>query len=253
MRLREPAAWIMVAVTAASIVLAVVRFVLSLTTGSASLAVAAQDVALEAMGLTTLLALVALVIACVFHQPVGSARRLVGAAATVVTIGTVLTVIGALLGLPASAGTLAVVLEFLGGLLDVVLKVVAMATLWLIHRGMTAGRIEGASPPAPGAAETGAAGEPEASLPAPTWTPDAASGSVWTSASDAASGAQPTAYGVPGEGSGWRPVARPAADAIGPADSPPALDQGGPHDEGAPPGPRPASKWDLSTDSSDPA
>ena len=195
MRLREPAAWIMVAVTAASIVLAVVRFVLSLTTGGASLAVAAQDVALEAMGLTTLLALVALVIACVFHQPVGSARRLVGAAATVVTIGTVLTVIGALLGLPASAGTLAVVLEFLGGLLDVVLKVVAMATLWLIHRGMTAGRIEGASPPAPGAAETGAAGEPEASLPAPTWTPDAASGSVWTSASDAASGAQPT--GVP--------------------------------------------------------
>lgn len=220
LRLREPAAWIMVAVTAASIALAVVRFVFALATGGASLAAAAQDVALEAMGLTSLLALVALVIVCVFHHPVGSARRLVAAAVAVVTVGTVLTIFGALLGLPASAGPLAVVLEFLGGVLDIVLKVVATVTLWLIHRGMTAGRIEVGAPAAATTvplSEPGAV-EPEAP-PAPTWQPDAAAGSVWTSASDAASGARPTAYGVPGEGSGWRPEPRALGDSPQPDDA----------------------------------
>lgn len=226
MRLREPAAWIMVGVTAVGIVLAVVRFVLALTTGGVELSAAAQDVALHAMGLTTLLALVALVITCVFHDPVPSASRLVPAAATVVTIGTLLTVVGALLGLPASAGALAVVLEFLGVLLDLVLKAVGMVTLWLIHRGMTAGRIEVARTPA-GEPVVEAPTEPEESLPAPTWKPDAAAGSVWTSASDAASGAQPTAYGAPGEG-GWRPVSRPALDAGDEPAAPRALEEGGP-------------------------
>ena len=47
----------------------------------------------------------------------------------------------------------------------------------------------------------------------PTWTPDAAAGTFWTSASDAASGAQPSGWGVPGSASGWHPVSRPALDA----------------------------------------
>ena len=228
MRLREPAAWILVGVIAVDIVLAVVRFVLALTTGGVSLPAAAQDVALQAMSLTLLMALVALVTACVFDAPVPSARRLVAAAATVVTIGTVLTVVAALLGLPASAGALAVVLEFLGVLLDIVLKVVGMVTLWLLHRGMTAGRIDVAGP-APVAGGEVAPAEPEESLPAPTWRPDAAAGSVWTSASEAASGAQPTSYGVPGEGGGWRPVARPDLDGGEDAGVRPALEEG---DEG---------------------
>ena len=206
LRLREPAAWILVAVVGADIVLAVVRFVLTLTVEGVTLAAAAQDVALSAMRLTTLLALVALVIACVFHQPVRSARRLVPVAATVVTIGTILTVLGALLGLPASAGTLAVVLEFLGGLLDVVLKVVGMVALWLIQRGMAAGRIDVTAPEGAVASDPVGEQEPAAPPAAPTWRPDVAAGSVWSSASDAARGAGPTAYGASGEG--WHPVTR---------------------------------------------
>ncbi len=215
MRLREPAAWVVIGVTAVSIVLSVVRFVLALTTSDTTFSAAAQDVALGAMSLTLVLAVVAVVLVSVFHAPVAGARRLVLAAATVVTIGTVLTVLGALLGLPASAGTLAVVLEVLGGLLDIVLKIVGAVTLWLIHRGMSAGRIEVAP-----AVVTGpdAGAEVEASAPeakpqtGPTWTPDAAAGTVWTSASDAASGAEPSGWGVPGSASGWHPVTRPALE-----------------------------------------
>ena len=165
----------------------------------------------------------ALVTACVFQAPVPSARRLVAAAATVMTIGTVLTVLGALLGLPASSGALAVVLEVLGGLLDVVLKIVGAVTLWLIHRGMSAGRIQVA--PAVVAEEAPAIAEAsEPAPPAPTWAPDAASGSVWTSASDAASGAQPSGWGVPGGGTGWQPVTRPALDAGEPEARPEGTD-----------------------------
>lgn len=215
MRLREPAAWVVIGVTAVSIVLSVVRFVLALTTSDTTFSAAAQDVALGAMSLTLVLAVVAVVLVSVFHAPVAGARRLVLAAATVVTIGTVLTVLGALLGLPASAGTLAVVLEVLGGLLDIVLKIVGAVTLWLIHRGMSAGRIE-VAPAVVTRPDAGA--EVEASAPeakpqtGPTWTPDAAAGTVWTSASDAASGAQPSGWGVPGSASGWHPVTRPALE-----------------------------------------
>jgi len=225
LRLREPVAWIFLGVTAVSIVLAVVRFVLALTTGGATLSGAAQDVALEAMSLTLVITVVALVIASVFHAPVAGARRLVLAAATVVTLGTVLTVVGALLGLPASAGALAVVLEFLGGLLDIVLKIVGAVTLWLIHRGMTAGRIQVAAAADPDAV-TAPEELAEPAPPAPTWTPDAAAGSVWTSASDAASGAEPSGWGVPGGGTGWHPVSRPALDAGEGDTGPEALPEG---------------------------
>lgn len=207
LRLREPAAWIVVGVTAVSIVLAFVRFVLALTRGGVGLWVAAQDVALQAMSLTQVLAIVALVIACVFHAPVARAPRLVLAAATVVTVGTLFTAVGAILGVSASAGALAAMLEVLGGVLDIVLKSVGAVTLWLIHRGMRAGRILVTSAVATEPDEL-----PAESPVAPTWTPDAAAGTVWTSASDAASGAQPSGWGVPGAESGWHPVARPALD-----------------------------------------
>ena len=215
LRLREPAAWIVVGVTAVSIVLAFVRFVLALTRGGVGLWVAAQDVALQAMSLTQVLAIVALVIACVFHAPVPRSPRLVLVAATVVTVGTLFTVFGAILGVSASAGALAALLEVLGGLLDIVLKSVGAVTLWLIHRGMSAGRIR-VTP----AVVTEPDGLPADSTAAPTWTPDAAAGSVWTSASDAASGALPSGWGVPGAESGWHPVSRPALDE-GKQDEPP--------------------------------
>ena len=226
MRLREPAAWAVIAVTAASIVLALVRLVLALGTGG-ELSAAAQDVSLQAMNLTLVLVVVALVWACVFHAPTPGAPRVATAAAVVVTIGTVLTIAGAVLGLTASAGMIGVVLEFLGGLLDIVLKLIACTTLWLIHRGLRGGRIRGelARPgsESPGRPELAGPG-PDAEVvgrqppagPAPSWTAESATGIVWSSASEAAQGAPASGRGVPGAASGWRPVSRP-----GPQDSPP--------------------------------
>lgn len=227
MRLREPAAWTVLAVTAATIVLAVVRFVIALGAG-VHLAVAAQDMALTAMNLTLVILVVALVWVCVFAAPTRGAGKLVGVAAALVTLGTLLTIAGTLIGASASAGTVAVILEVLGGLLDIVLKVVATITLWLILRGMRGGRIatHGSAATADAAAPVVLEAEPDAGTevvpahdapahaPAP-WQPDPTAGTVWASAQDAAQGA-PGAPGTPGASGpaqpaqgGWHPVPRP--------------------------------------------
>lgn len=216
MRLREPAAWTVLAVTVATIVLAVVRFVLALGAG-VPLAAAAQDMSLGAMNLTLVIVIVALVWACVFTSPTPRAVQLVGVAATVVTAGTLISIAGTLVGASASAGALGVVLEVLGGLLDIVLKIVATITLWLILRGMRGGRIAG--PAVAALPEPQPEPQPEPEPPAdadadpaaeqgvaPIWRPDPTAGSVWASAQDAAQGA-------PGAGAaqdgGWHPVRRP--------------------------------------------
>lgn len=214
-RLREPAAWITLAVTATSIVLALIRFGVELSTGTGFPA-AAQNVALTSMNLTFVVVLVALVWACVFVEPpTPRSAQLVTLSAVVVTVGTLLTLLGSLLGLAASAGVLGVVLEFLGGLLDIILKGVGAVTLWLVHRGLQGGRIpraEGAVTPA----IEEVAEPPRAPI---TWSADAAAGSVWTSASDAAAGAPASGFGVPGTPGGWRPVGRPQSPrAIEPTD-----------------------------------
>lgn len=210
MRLREPVAWLVVAVTATSIVLALVRFGVELS-GGLSFAAAAQDVALSAMSLAMLVVVVALVWACVFLNPVTPrARQLVAVAATVVTLGTLLTLVGAVLGLTASAGAVGVLLEFLGGLLDIVVKTIGVAVLWLTHRGLQGGRIapQGTAP------EPAVDVMPPPAVPPTVWSADTAAGSVWASAADAAAGTPAT--GLPPAGSpsagtgGWRPVSRPS-------------------------------------------
>ena len=210
MRLREPVAWLVVAVTATSIVLALVRFGVELS-GGLTFAAAAQDVALSAMSLAMLVVVVALVWSCVFLNPVTPrAGQLVTAAATVVTLGTLLTLVGAVLGLTASAGALGVLLEFLGGLLDIVVKTVGVAVLWLTHRGLRGGRIAPQhADPAPVAVAPDVA-PPQ--VPPTVWTADTAAGSVWASAADAAAGAPATglssASSPPTSTSGWHPVPR---------------------------------------------
>lgn len=220
-RLREPAAWVVLAVTAAGLVLALVRFVLELSTGSADFSAAAQDVALRAMNLTLVVVVVGLVWSCVFVQPpTPGAPRLATAAALVVTLGTLLTMAGTLLGLSASAGVLGVVLEFLGGLLDIILKSVAAMTLWLIHRGLRGGRIQPAAvEPAGPPATLQAPAPPGPAQAPPSWAPETAAGSVWLSAADAAQGAPASGTGVPG-GGGWHPVRRPGTGSPSVPDAP---------------------------------
>ena len=79
-RLREPAAWIVVAVTAASIVLSVTRFGLELGSG-VPVSAAAQDVALTAMNLTLVIVVVALVWACALASLGSRTERLIVVAA----------------------------------------------------------------------------------------------------------------------------------------------------------------------------
>lgn len=194
-RFREPTAWVILLVTVASMVLALVRFGAAVGSGSEGIRAASQDVANSAMNLTLVVLVVAMVGACLFVAP--ATPRAVGltrAAALVVTAGTVLTVVATVVGVTASAGTLGVILEALGGLLDIILKLVATVVLWLILRGLSAGRVEVAETVA--AVEPAPAPEPPAQ--APSWRPSEASGSVWRTASEAAGGAPASGHGQSG-------------------------------------------------------
>lgn len=238
-RLREPVAWIVLAVTAGSIVLALIRFGVALSTGL-PFAEASQSLGLTVMNLTLVVLVVALVWTCVFVEPASPrAPRLVTLSAIVVTLGTLLTLLGAILGLSAIEGVLAIVLEFVGGLLDIVVKAVGAVILWLIHRGVRAGRIAvpvstsstgEVSTGSTGGVSTGSTGEGStgdgpSNEVASTWTPDVASGHVWTSASDAASGAPASGSGRPGSGNGWHPVSREVDDSAE-GSGPPGLTKG---------------------------
>lgn len=185
-RLREPVAWIVLAVTAASIVLAMVRFALEVATGT-GVSFAAETMSLSVMNLTFVVLLVALSWVCVFVPPVVErSRLLVGWAAVLVTLGTLLTLIGAIGGVVTAGGAVSVVFEFLGGILDIVLKGVGTVILWLMYRGLRGGRISAASSSSTDVVPSGASGT--------TWAPGEATGAAWTSAADAAAGspARPT-------------------------------------------------------------
>lgn len=212
-RLREPAAWIVLIVTVVSIVLALIRFGVGLTAGM-GFAEASQTLGLSVMNLTLVVLVVALVWTCVFVEPTTPrAARLVSLSAAAVTLGTGLTLFGAIAGLTAINGALAIVLEFVGGLLDIVVKGVGAVTLWLIHRGVRAGRIAPVAPPEESAdAPTAAAAGTADGASATGWSADASSGRAWASASDAAAGAPATGNGGSGLGAGWHAVAREGDD-----------------------------------------
>ena len=161
------------------------------------------------MGLVGVIVLVVLVWGCLFVAPATKdAVRITRVAAWVVSAGTVLTLVATLLGLSASAGVFGVVLEFLGGLLDIILKAVAAGVLWIVLRAISGGRLQ-ASPREVPVVEVATPPPPLEAPPAPsTWRPSEASGSVWRSASDAAAGPPAGAQGTPGAGSQWRPVER---------------------------------------------
>lgn len=139
MRLREPAAWTVITVTAGTIALSLVRFGLALGANS-PLDIAAQDVAMNAMNLALVILIITLVWVCVFFSQTRRAKCLAGVATAVVALGTLLSIAATVLGVRASAGAVALGLEILGGSLVIVLKVVAVGILWLIWRGMRGGR-----------------------------------------------------------------------------------------------------------------
>ena len=187
-RFREPAAWIVLVIIVAGLVLSAVRLADRVMRERVPTTQAFQDAANNALNLTMVIVLVALVCVCLYvGSPSPRAKSLALASAWVVTIGVLLTIVATVWGLSASAGAVGVVLEALGGLLAVVLKGMGAITLWIIYRASAAGRLVDPEPePSPA----------EAPEPAPpVGRPSAAAGSVWKTAADAASGGAPSASG----------------------------------------------------------
>lgn len=221
-RFREPIAWAFVAVVVGSMLLSIVRLVLAMTTEKLPVFAGFQDIANNSMNLTLVALLAAMVCLCLFIAPATPhAVALARWAAIVVTLGTLLTIVATALGLWASPGIFGVVLELLGGVLDIVLKIVACVVLWVIYRAVKAGRM---APPA--------VAEPDLPVRAitdeapPVWQPGQAAGSVWKTAAEAAAGSSadapaphvPTASDAAGAPrSGWTtPQGRAgAAEALG--------------------------------------
>lgn len=192
-RIREPLAWAVIAIVAANIVLGLVELVIQLREAVPVFA-AFQEIGASLMNMTLVLAVVALVCTCFFIAPsTPRALLLTKVAAWVLTVGVLITLICSMLGVAASANVMGVIFEIVGGLLDLLLKGVAAGSLWVLLRGVDAGRIDTAEPaPAPAApvVDAPAVDAPGAKeLPATTWQRSEAAGAAWRTADDAASGA----------------------------------------------------------------
>lgn len=182
-RVREPFTWALVAVLLGGLVIGLTRIWLEVGSG-VPLPDALQALGGELMNLTVVFALVGLVCTCLFATPATRHALLVTrVAAVVVSLGVVITLVANVVGLWAVPDTLAILMDLLGGLLDLILKALAAGALWLLARGVRAGRIE----PAPSALPVEAEPEP-AQVPAASWRRDDAVGKAWGSAAEAASG-----------------------------------------------------------------
>lgn len=198
-RFREPLTIIVMLAMVANMVISVVRLSVEVTAEDAPVPAAFQDIANSSMNLTLVVLLTGLVLTCLFIVPRSRhAVTLTFWAASIVTIGTLLTLIAAAIGLSASSGVLGVVLEFLGGLLDILIKAIAAGSLWLIWKSAKTGRFSHHAPKPQVVAEPMALPDPADSQPSPMWEPNEAAGTVWRSAADAASGSPAAGQGMPG-------------------------------------------------------
>lgn len=228
-RLREPAGWLLLAIIVGFMVLSVARLAVVLGRGEKPVFSAFDDIASSAMNLTLVALLVVIDCMCLFSPPTTKhAIALTRASAITVTIGTGFTLVATGLGLASSGNVAVVLLEALGGLLDILLKALASAALWIILRAVSSGRLQTrdggfVAEPAPLPAPE----PPSAPDAPPIWQPDAAAGSVWRTAADAASGSAPAgrgeapfglatgADGAPSAGAATPAVRAGAAEALG--------------------------------------
>lgn len=180
-RIREPLAWVALALVVANMALNGWRLASALT--DASLPEAAQHVGVDWLNTTVALLVVVLVLSCSLLTPATRHALLVARVTVVVLgVGVALTLLSVLFGMWASALGIGVVLDVLGGLLDVVVKALVAGTVWVFLRGVKAGRIETALAPDSTEAETMTAS-------ADAGADEPVSGSVWWTAADAAAGA----------------------------------------------------------------
>lgn len=191
-RIREPLTWAVIAVVAANIVLNLVQLVLQLRQ-SVPVFEALQEIGSSLLSLTLVVIVVILVCTCFFIAPATPRALLVTrVAAWVLTVGVVLTLVCSALGAVASANPLGVAFEIIGSLLDLILKALGAGALWVLTRGVNAGRIDTAAPAAPAVLEAEPGAEADAGTDeVPTvWHRSEAAGAVWRTADEAATGAR---------------------------------------------------------------
>lgn len=216
-RIREPLTWAVIAIVAANIVLGMVRLVVQLQQSEPVYATF-QEIGSSLMNLTLVVIVVALVCTCFFIAPATRHALLVTrVAAGVLTLGVLLTLVCSAMGVAASANPLGVAFEIVGTLLDLILKALAAGVLWVLMRGVHAGRIDTA---APAALAAPVEDEPEVTDDVPTvWQRSEATGAVWRTADEAATGVRGATRLPAGETKGTGAIFRDEAAEPGPADS----------------------------------
>ena len=186
-RIREPLTWAVIAVLAANIVLGMVELVIQLRQAVPVFQVL-QEIGSSLVSLTLAVVVVALACTCFFIAPATPHALLVTrVAAAVLTLGVLLSLVCSALGVVASANSLGVAFEIIGGLLELILKALAAGALWVLSRGVNAGRIDTAA----AAPEVALEPAPESLEEVPTvWQRSEAAGAVWRTADEAATGAR---------------------------------------------------------------
>jgi hypothetical protein len=203
-RMREPAAFIVLAVLWLQLLINLVEFFVYGRQLHGSSAMAALVISAQMPQTLTVLLLALLVGSCVLADRTKHARLLVLLAliSSVVTILAALTL--GILGLVAES--MMRVLDLVELLLPIVVGVlVVFALVRLLPMSAAQHGVE-----LPAVAGGSSEDPVPPALPSPkqepVWHPDAASGVAWYSAGDAAVGAPAAGWGTPGESGGWYPM-----------------------------------------------
>lgn len=231
-RFLRPVTWGVLIAMVAEVLVSLIRLV-SNAEWIGSVSRADQGVS-GVFGLAEAAVLTALVIATVLFGPRdGRSVPLAAAATILVAFGTVAGLVMLIVAVVGSGagGTIARVLELIGGATDVALKALAA---WLLLHAWRASKERIVVPEAEQAAEIEPRQtEPEPGGPATVWAADEAVGVAWRRAADAAAGAPVSGSGVP------ESAAEPDAQ------DGPAIVRGGESD----PAPRTAAqRWDPADD-----
>lgn len=190
-RAREPLAWALIALIVANLLLGAVKLIQQLQQ-AVPLFEAFQLLGTSLLNLSTVIGLILVLCSCLFIAPATPrAKQLTLISAWVLTGGVVLTLLCLILGAMASESAFNRTLELVGAILDLLLKVVAGGSVWLLLRGVSAGRIDTA--PAAPVEPQGTPAASETAKPVPTFRRDRAAGTAWRTADEAAAGTPGTA------------------------------------------------------------
>ncbi len=186
-RMREPAAWLLLGVTALYVVLDLIRFGWALVHQHVGLTAAARQTG-SSVGLVWVLLDLGIVLACILiSPPVRRARAVTLSAAILVSVVTVNDLFLLVAGVVGGGSAFGRVLEAIGGFLEVLCKAVIAGVLWRLAVWF---RTRGDELTSPAGSEQQAGDSRRGNEP--VWQRDQAVAMTWDRAGDAASGAPAT-------------------------------------------------------------